>query len=171
MSPVRAMSLVALTLAAHPAAGAGPDAPKKQDAPVSYYREVRPIFQQHCQGCHQPAKPQGGYVMTSHADLLKKTDRDLPGIVPGSVEKSSTIEVLLPGKEGKVRMPKGKDPLPRRDIEVVRKWVAQGAKDDTPPNAQDTVDAAHPPIYNLPPVISSLAWSPNGEILAVTGYH
>ena len=25
-------------------------------APVSYYKQIRPIFQAHCQGCHQPAK-------------------------------------------------------------------------------------------------------------------
>ena len=26
------------------------------DGPVSYFKEIRPIFQQNCQGCHQPAK-------------------------------------------------------------------------------------------------------------------
>ncbi len=138
---------------------------------VSYYRDVRPIFQQHCQGCHQPAKPQGGYIMTSHADLLKKTERDLPGFVPRSVEKSSAFELLLPSKEGKVRMPKGKAPLGKRDVEVIRKWIVQGAGDDTPSTARDSIDADHPPIYNLPPVLSSLAWSPDGALLAVTGYH
>ena len=39
---------------------------------VSYCKDVRPIFQQHCQGCHQPAKPQGGFVMTSHPELFKE---------------------------------------------------------------------------------------------------
>src|SRR5262245_21552610 len=31
---------------------------------VSYYRDVRPLLQANCQGCHQPAKAKGGYVMT-----------------------------------------------------------------------------------------------------------
>ncbi|HTU89144.1 MAG TPA: cytochrome c, partial [Gemmataceae bacterium] len=39
-------------------------AAEPSDKEVSYYKDVRRIFQQHCQGCHQPAKPQGGYVMT-----------------------------------------------------------------------------------------------------------
>ena len=31
---------------------------RAEDPPaISYYKDVRPIFQQHCQGCHQPAKP------------------------------------------------------------------------------------------------------------------
>ena len=41
---------------------------------VSYFKDVRPIFQQNCQGCHQPAKAQGGYVMTDHPSMLKVGD-------------------------------------------------------------------------------------------------
>src|SRR5262245_11607742 len=44
---------------------------------VSYYKQIRPILQQHCQGCHQPAKPQGGFVMTGHADLFKPGESDV----------------------------------------------------------------------------------------------
>jgi WD40 repeat protein len=68
-------------------------------------------------------------------------------------------------------MPKGKDPLPEKDVELVRKWVAEGAKDDTPATARDPVDAEHPPVYNLPPVIPSVAFSPDGKLLAVAGFH
>ena len=32
---------------------------------VSYDKQIRPILQAQCQGCHQPAKAGGGYVMTS----------------------------------------------------------------------------------------------------------
>ena len=42
-----------------------------EPAKVSYYKDIRPVFQQNCNGCHQPAKPQGGFVMTANADLLK----------------------------------------------------------------------------------------------------
>ena len=34
-------------------------------------------------------------------------------------------------------------------------WVAEGAKNDTPANARDAIDAEHPPAYILPPVITS----------------
>ena len=33
---------------------------------VSYYKQIRPILQQSCQGCHQPAEPNGGLVVTSY---------------------------------------------------------------------------------------------------------
>ena len=54
---------------------------KAPTGPVSYYRDVRPIFQQHCQGCHQPAKPLGGYVMTTFAGLLQAGDGGKAGVV------------------------------------------------------------------------------------------
>ena len=64
--------------------------PPAKDAPspgakISFYKEVRPIFQQQCQGCHQPAKPGGGFVMTSFPDLFKAGDSDLPGVVVGMI--------------------------------------------------------------------------------------
>jgi WD40 repeat protein/mono/diheme cytochrome c family protein len=144
---------------------------KKETGPVSYYKEVRPLFQQHCQGCHQPAKPLGGFVMTSFADLLKKADRELPGVVPGHPEKSFLLEQISTRTGKKAEMPKGKDPLPEKDVALVQRWIAEGAKDDTPATARDPVDADHPPIYNLPPVIPSVAFSPDGNLLAIAGFH
>ena len=31
---------------------------------ISYHKQIRPIFQAKCQGCHQPAKASGDYIMT-----------------------------------------------------------------------------------------------------------
>jgi WD40 repeat protein len=138
---------------------------------VSYYKDVRPIFVVHCQGCHQPAKPMGGFVMTSHADLLKKGDSGEPGIVPGKPDGSKIIAQISPDGMGKAAMPKNKDPLGERDRDVVKKWIAQGAKDDTPMSAKHVVDAEHPPVYTLLPIVSSVDFSPDGKLLAVSGYH
>src|SRR5207253_4593461 len=68
-------------------------------------------------------------------------------------------------------MPKGRTPLLESDVALIRRWVAEGAKDDTPKNARILVDAEHPPVYVLPPVISSVHFSPDGSLLAVSGYH
>ncbi len=142
-----------------------------EPAPVSYYRQIRPIFQQHCQGCHQPAKAQGGFIMTNHADLLKSGDTGEPGVVAGQDAKSLIVKQITPQKGKPPAMPKGKPPLSESDVGLIRKWIAQGAKDDTPPAARVTVDAEHPPVYRLPPVVTGLAYSPDGRLLAVTGFH
>lgn len=138
---------------------------------VSYYKDIRPIFQQSCQGCHQPAKAGGGYNMTVYADMLKKGDREKPGIVPGKPEQSFLVALIRPSN-GKVEMPRGKEPLPEPQIKMIVDWIAQGAIDDTPASAKaPLVDEDHPPVYQAAPVITAIAFSPDGQYLAVSGYH
>jgi WD40 repeat protein/mono/diheme cytochrome c family protein len=143
-----------------------------EPAKVSYYKDVRPIFQQHCNGCHQPAKPTGGYVMTAHGDLFKAGERGKVGIVAGKTAKSYLIEQITIHENGKAEMPKGRDPLNPIQIKAITDWIAQGATDDTPASAKAAVvDAANPPKYSAAPVVTSLAFAPDGKTLAVTGYH
>src|SRR5690606_35733701 len=59
--------------------------PAAPDDKVSYYKQVRPIFQAHCQGCHQPAKAGGGYVMTSFDRLVAGGDSKAAAVVPEQV--------------------------------------------------------------------------------------
>lgn len=139
---------------------------------VSYYKEIRPIFQQHCNGCHQPAKPLGGYITTSHSDLFKAGERGKIGIVSQKPAESYLIEQIKVHENGKAEMPKNRDPLNPIQIRRITDWIAQGAKDDTPASAKAVVvDASNPPKYSAPPVVTALCYSPNGKSLAVTGYH
>jgi WD40 repeat protein len=138
---------------------------------VSYFKDVRPLFQQHCQGCHQPAKAQGGYVMTDHPSLLKAADSGKPGVKPGKPAESYLLDEIRV-TDGKAEMPKGGKALKPEQYQLIEKWIAEGATDDTPASAKTkAIDADRPPVYNSPPVITSLAFSPDDKLLAVTGYH
>src|ERR1035438_3877750 len=66
-------------------------------------------------------------------------------------------------------MPLGMPPLTADQIDLVRSWVAAGAKDDTPEEARETITAGAPTVYSLPPVLTALAFSPDGKMLAVSG--
>jgi len=152
--------------------------PKKEEvedpnAPVSYFKKVRPILQANCQGCHQPAKAKGGYVMTDFAKLLHGGDdaeKEGAAIVPRQPDKSHLMRQITPVK-GEAEMPPKKAPLHEIEIALIKRWIAEGAKDDTPENAKQRFDAEHPPIYSRPPVIASLDFSPDGSLLAVAGFH
>jgi WD40 repeat protein/mono/diheme cytochrome c family protein len=171
MQGFRLASVVALLTSALLGVRAADPAKPADAGPISYYKQIRPIFAQHCQGCHQPAKPQGGFVMTEYTALLKGGDHDEPGVVPGKIDESRIIKEITPQEGKPPRMPKGKDPLIERDVNLIKKWVAEGAQDDTPAAARQIIDAEHPPTYLLPPVITALDYSPDGTMLAVAGYH
>ncbi|MCS6852554.1 MAG: DUF1553 domain-containing protein [Gemmataceae bacterium] len=164
------LTCVCLVLGAGAIRAQADEAKSSPTQKVSYYRDVRPIFQAHCQGCHQPAKARGDYVMTTYEALVKGGASEQRAIVPGHPERSALYQMILP-KDGKAEMPKGKAPLVERDLTLIRRWIEEGAVDDTPANAVRRFDQDHPPIYTRPPVIPSLDYSPDGSLLAVAGFH
>ncbi len=137
---------------------------------VSFDKQIRPIFQAQCQGCHQPAKAGGGYVMTAFDRMKKGGDSDQTAIVPGKPDESFLIDQITP-QDGKAEMPQGKPPLSTAEIELIGRWIAQGATDDAPPTAKARYDMSHPPEYTRLPVVPALAFSPDGALLAVAGFN
>ncbi len=145
---------------------------KPAAGPVSYYRQVRPILQAQCQGCHQPAKAKGGYVMTDFKKLLAGGENEGKAVIAGQPGKSALVKMITPeAGSTDAEMPKGKPPLPAHEIELIRNWITQGARDDTPADAVKHYDMEHPPLYSRPPVVTSIDYSPDGKLLAVAGYH
>ncbi|MBP90292.1 MAG: hypothetical protein CMJ64_26905 [Planctomycetaceae bacterium] len=137
---------------------------------VSYYQQIRPIFQAQCHGCHQPAKADGEYLMTDFERMLAGGESEETAIVPGKPDEGYLVELITP-VDGEAEMPKEKKPLSEAEIAIVKEWIAQGAQDDTPESAKQTYDMEHPPAYSMPPVITSLDFSSDGNLLAVAGYH
>src|SRR5437016_14122514 len=59
--------------------------------PISYTRDVRPIFQAHCLGCHQPAKKSGGVDLTLVESAEKSGESGQPTLVPGKAKESHHV--------------------------------------------------------------------------------
>lgn len=136
------------------------------DAHVSFFREVVPILRANCNGCHRPGKAKGGLDLTTHAALVKGGKHG-DSVKPGNVKESRVWENIV-GDEPE--MPKDADPLTKEEIAVIERWISQGAKDDTPADG-GLHRLATPPIYHALPAVTAMAWSPDGALLAVSGYH
>src|SRR5882724_6113306 len=97
------------------------DKKKVEPATPSYYRDVRPLLVQNCQGCHQPAKAMGDCILTTYASLFEKGSSGDAGVVVGKPDQSKLISQVTPHDGKKPAMPKGKDPLTDFDIRIIQK--------------------------------------------------
>jgi WD40 repeat protein/mono/diheme cytochrome c family protein len=135
--------------------------------PVSFFREVRPILRANCVGCHKPGKTKGGLDLTTHAALLKGGESG--EVLKAGRAKDSELFLQIEGAEPE--MPKDAEPLLAAEVATIQRWIAEGAKDDTPADPGAAHRLAAPPAYQRAPAISALAWSPDGSVLAVAAWH
>ena len=99
---------------------------------VSYSRDVRPILDKHCLECHVPGQ-QGqeasGFDLTSY-DTLMKGGKFGPLVKPGDAF-TSALNMLVEGRVDKsIRMPHGRQKLSEHELEMLKLWVNQGAKNN-----------------------------------------
>lgn len=102
----------------------------KQD--VSFARDVNPILQKDCSGCHVTGGKgylASGFSVESYASVIKGTKFG-PVIVPGS-SVSSTLARLIDHKaDPSINMPQGKPQLSKGHVELIAAWIDQGAKNN-----------------------------------------
>lgn len=132
-------------------------------APPSYVRDIQPILQKHCQGCHQPASKSSELDVTSYAALAKGGRRGAPWQTSAPAE--SLILKYVRG-DLQPRMPIGAPPLAAESIDRLREWILAGAQDDS---VAETAVSGGPKEYLQAPVITALAFSPDGQYVAVSG--
>jgi mono/diheme cytochrome c family protein/sugar lactone lactonase YvrE len=162
----RFLLLAALTL---PASAA-------DDQPVSFRRDIAPLLVQHCQTCHGPEKAKGGYRIDTFTRLTTPGEHKAAPITPKHPDKSELYRLIATDDEDD-RMPQKADPLPAAQVQLVRRWIEEGAAYDAPdpstPLASIAPPAEHPPapaVYRQPVPITALAFSPDGKVLAASGY-
>lgn len=131
-------------------------------AQPSFFRDIRPLLQKQCQGCHQPAGASSGLDVTSYAAFAKGGKRGA-AFTAGKPDESLTIRYLAGAM--KPRMPLGQPEMAAADIERFRAWIAAGAVDDSPAETSGN----SPSVYLQPPVITAIRWSPDGQRIAVSG--
>lgn len=147
---VKTLGILLLTAASLPAA-----------AP-SFSRDIQPILQKKCQGCHQPASKMSDLDLTTF-DGFSKGGKRGPAFVAERPDDSIVVRYLTAGLQP--QMPLGEPALPASEIALVKEWIRDGAKNDSLPETTEL----RTPIYLQPPVITALRFSPDGSEIAVSG--
>jgi len=109
-------------------------AQKKGD--VDFEKQILPILQKQCVECHKEAyvdengrrrRPKGKVMLDTLANIQKSKRGKL--FVAKKPDDSLVMESILLPADDEDRMPPQKKgpPLPKADIELIRKWIEQGA--------------------------------------------
>ena len=139
-------------------------------ATISFERQIAPIFRSHCNGCHQPAAAKGDYVMTTFDSLLAAGESGEPAIVPGDSSASYLLDQIRADESGHAEMPKDAEALTEAEVDLIAKWIDQGAENDGGDGGPE-YSLANAPTYARLPLVTSLAFSPDASKLAVAGSH
>lgn len=91
---------------------------------VDFARDVRPIFQQRCIGCHGPTQQMNGFRLDRRRDALR--GGTLPVIGPGNSAGSRLYQRLVGSAFGRQMPPTGA--LPADQVAVIKAWIDQGAE-------------------------------------------
>lgn len=96
------------------------------DTKLDYVRDIKPILKSRCYACHGALKQEGELRLDSAASIRNGgTSGSL--LAEDAVEKSPLIKRVLAAEESE-RMPPEGERLSAPQIELLRRWVAQGAE-------------------------------------------
>jgi hypothetical protein len=98
-----------------------------QEKQIDFSTEVKPILNKHCISCHGGVKRNGNFSVLFRHEALDTTESGKLGIIPGDPEHSEMIRRIT-SNDPELRMPYKEEPLSASDVEVLRKWIEQGAQ-------------------------------------------
>ncbi len=145
-------------------------------APVSFSKDIAPILLEKCIACHGPTQPKGGYQLHTFEHLLKAGDSSLAPVTAKDTDDSELLR-LVEETDKESWMPKEGDRLPAEQIALIRRWIEEGAKFDSP-DPKATLASIAPRKYDAAPEkypatlpITALAFNQDGKELAAAGYN
>ena len=121
---------------------------------ISYNQHIRPIFNAKCITCHGGIKQSGHFSLLFREDALAKAKSGKYAIVPGHADESELIRRLVTD-DPELRMPLEHEPLSTQEIDLIRKWIDQGAE-------WEDHWAYIPPDRNLTPPSAGDGFAKNG---------
>jgi hypothetical protein len=148
-------------------------------APVSFINDVAPILKENCFACHDAKKRKGKLDMTTYEGLRKGGTKDDP-IAAGKPEESLICDLVTATDKSRMPPREAGDALPREKIELIARWIKEGAKLDAGLAAKADLlrelrvrwkPPPPPAVYPYPAAVTALAFSADDRSLVVGGHH
>lgn len=93
----------------------------------SYARDIQPMFNEKCVGCHGPSRAENGLRLDSYDNAMKGTQFGRV-IVPGSSTTSALVSVVRGTADPSIRMPHGGQRLTDQQVQNIVLWIDAGAR-------------------------------------------
>ncbi|HKQ79429.1 MAG TPA: PSD1 and planctomycete cytochrome C domain-containing protein [Blastocatellia bacterium] len=113
---------------------------------VDFRRDIEPIFRANCYQCHGEKKA-SAQLRLDNKQLAMKGGISGAMIAPGNSKESRLMKRIL-GEGDEARMPLTGNPLKPAQIELIRKWIDQGA--DWPEDPQSATGKGRNPRPAIP---------------------
>ncbi len=126
---------------------------------VDFETQIKPIFERRCYDCHGLSKRKGGLRLTNRKAAFRPGNYGVEVIVPGDADLSFLYE-LIRSSDPKERMPRKREALTTTEIDLIGRWIDEGA--DWPENSSAASHWAYrPPIRPALPEPASGSASTN----------
>jgi hypothetical protein len=131
-------------------------------APVDYERQIKPVLKARCYSCHGALKQESGLRLDT-GSLLRKGGDNGAGLVAKKPDESPILERVTHQDESQRMPPEGK-PLSAEQIELIRRWIAEGAT--SPSDERPEADPVAHWAFGIPvrpelPAVRNSEWSQN----------
>lgn len=94
---------------------------------VDFSTQIKPILNNNCITCHGGVKKNGGFSLLFEEEAFADTKSGKPAIIRGDASGSEFIRRLTE-KDPELRMPYEKPQLAEEEIDLLTRWIDQGAK-------------------------------------------
>ena len=115
---------------------AAADAQRADESPREVFEDrVLPVLQKYCRECHNADVREGRLNLMTSSGLHTGGDSG-PTVIAGRPRESPLLSRISAGE----MPPEGRPQPAPEDVEVIRRWITDGAHYGMPPEAQRTVD-------------------------------
>lgn len=100
--------------------------PTGEKRTIDFPKQIRPILEAKCYSCHQGQKVRGKLRLDQSEGVMRGGASGEPAVVRGQSDESLLIDRVTSTDENEVMPPKG-DRLTSQEVQVLRRWIEEGA--------------------------------------------